>query len=207
MPVWRNGRRARLKIAFRKEWGFESLHGHQFRPSGITPHDAKRHQGASRPLLVEAMIGPLARTIIAAVALFCIASAPAAAQSVIEPNSGGQLARDGVSYVEQPDGGLMIMLFARLLRGHTSSIHSQVLSASRISADQLKWPASELQPKPGADQGPSLEDASAGAPRHRRRIGIARGDALPRAGSSLIQPVRDRQSNGTLSVGLGLAGV
>src|SRR5699024_6580849 len=29
-PCGGTGRRARLKIAFRKEWGFESLQGHQF---------------------------------------------------------------------------------------------------------------------------------------------------------------------------------
>ena len=28
-PCGGTGRRARLKIVFRKEWGFDSLHGHQ----------------------------------------------------------------------------------------------------------------------------------------------------------------------------------
>jgi hypothetical protein len=29
------GRRARLKIVFRKEWGFDSLHGHHSRPGVV----------------------------------------------------------------------------------------------------------------------------------------------------------------------------
>jgi hypothetical protein len=29
-PCGGTGRRARLKIVFRKEWGFDSLHGHQY---------------------------------------------------------------------------------------------------------------------------------------------------------------------------------
>ena len=29
-PCGGTGRRARLKIVFRKEWGFDSLHGHHF---------------------------------------------------------------------------------------------------------------------------------------------------------------------------------
>ncbi len=40
-PCGGTGRRARLKIVFRKEWGFDSLHGHQ-------PSLAKREKAARR---------------------------------------------------------------------------------------------------------------------------------------------------------------
>src|SRR5487761_1346578 len=48
-PCGGTGRRARLKIVFRKECGFDSLHGHQFFAARRLPARPRGHaQGASR---------------------------------------------------------------------------------------------------------------------------------------------------------------